>query len=131
MEAETTPTPPAVAGNLALVAGQLATEPEFRVLPGGTELLSFSLTVRQPGEATTSVPLTWFDPPRRTRRWKVGAQVVAVGRVVRRFYKAGAITGSRTDVVVHQAEAATRKARARVVLGRVGLAVDELVARLE
>jgi len=131
MEAEATPYPPAVAGNLALVVGELATDPEFRVLPGGTELLSFSVTVRQPGEATTSVPLTWFDPPGRTRRWKVGAQIVAVGRVVRRFYKAGATTGSRTDVVVHQAEASTRKARARAVLGQVVVAVDELAARLE
>ena len=118
----------AVACNLALIVGELVTEPELRTLPAGTKILSFSLTVRQPGERTTSVPLTWFDPPKRTSSWKVGTQLVACGPVVRRFYQYAGGTGSRTEVQVEHADVVTRRSVAKKLIGGVG---DRVAATLE
>lgn len=111
---------PLFACNHALIVGELVTEPELRTLTGGTKMLSFSLTVRRPGERTTSVPLTWFDPPKRTESWKLGMRLVASGPVVRRFYRAGGGTGARTEVQVEHAQIATRRASAKKIIDDVG-----------
>lgn len=112
-----TQTPAPTGVNSTLIVGELVTEPEVRTLPGGTELLSFSLTVRQPNQATTSVPFVWYDPPARSHRFKLGARLVVSGRVVRRFYRTGAGTGSRTEVAVRVAEPLTAdKASASLVV---------------
>lgn len=113
---------------MALIVGELVTEPELRTLTGGTKMLSFSLTVRQPGERTTSVPLAWFDPPKRTASWKLGAHLVAYGPVVRRFYQYGGGTGSRTEVQVEYADIATRQAPTKKILGT---ARDQVATILE
>ena len=109
--------------NVVLVAGQLVNEPERRTLPSGSEALSFSLTVRVPGEKTTSIPAVWYDPPTRVDRWVPGDQLVVMGAVVRRFFRTGAGLGSATEVVVdrcelgrHQAKSASVRARAAAVL---------------
>lgn len=113
--------------NQALIIGDLVTEPETRTLPGGAKLFSFSLTVRRPGEQTTSVPLVWYDPPKRVYRWKLGTPIVATGPVVRRFFRAGGATAARTEVTVRQAEVLTQRARSRKVIDRYGADIDEIV----
>jgi len=115
------------AWNHALIVGELVTEPEWRKLRGGADLFSFALTVRREDAATTSVPLVWYDPPQRVRRWKVGACIVASGSVVRRFYRAGGVTASRTEVTVERAERRDQTAKSRRVIDR---SIDELGAAL-
>lgn len=100
---------PSLVANQALVIGELVTEPERRTLPGGTELFAFGLTVRRDGHATTSVPIVWYDPPKRVNSWKLGAVIAVCGPVVRRFYRAGGVTASRTEVNVVQAQLLTAK----------------------
>jgi len=90
--------------NQSLVLGELRTESEQRLLPSGTVAMSFALTVRVPGEPTTSVPMVWYDPPQRAQQWKVGDQIVAVGVVTRRFFRGGGGLGSSTEVVVSRAQ---------------------------
>ena len=83
--------------NLAVIVGELVTDPISRTLPGGAVAMSFSLTVRSPGRATTSVPLVWYDPPARVTSWAPPRQILAIGSVVRRFYQSGGRTGSTTE----------------------------------
>ncbi|MEM7437251.1 MAG: hypothetical protein AAF436_19005 [Myxococcota bacterium] len=119
-----------VACNRALIVGELVTEPDWRTLPGGTEIFAFGLTVRQADAQTTSVPLIWYDPPRRVRQWKLGMRIAATGPVVRRFYRAGGVTASRTEVTVEQAEVVSR-AGARRVIDRTAAEVEICAKALE
>lgn len=95
--------------NLALVVGQMAADPQHRVLPSGDRVTTFSLTVRTDGRATTSVPVAWVGAPKRVDRWTAGRDVAVLGRIVRRFYRSGSSTGSATEVVVSFGEAVGTK----------------------
>lgn len=85
--------------NIVVLSGLLSSEPSVRELKSGSVLMTFELTTRV-DDVAVSVPLVWFDPPRKV---VVGAgdAVNAVGTVRRRFYRAGGTTQSRTEVVIH------------------------------
>lgn len=117
--------------NEALIVGQLVTEPVSRALPSGTEIYSFSLTVRSPVEAVTSVPCVWFDPPKRVGRWTTGTALVVRGRVVRRFYRAGGATGSRTEVAVVDAQPLAARPAPRRIVQQAQATLGHLVSLLE
>ena len=86
--------------NVAVLAGTLSRDPAVRELPSGDRLVSYEVTVRPPdGGRAETVPGAWPDPPVSALRFAAGAQGVVVGRVRRRFFKAGGGTGSRTEVV--------------------------------
>lgn len=127
MEASSTPAP---ACNQAVVIGELVQGPERKDLPSGTSVVSFSLTVRAEGEKTTSVPLSWFDPPKRVDRWKPGDHLLAIGPIVRRFYQAGGVTASRTDIDVRHAESLS-SARSRRLLEQAESTLGELIVSLD
>ncbi len=116
MESQT-PQPIAVC-NQSIIVGDLVQLPETTELPSGDSLVSFSITVRAEGAKTTSVPLTWFDPPQKVFRWKEGDRIIAIGPVVRRFYRQAGFTRSRTDVAVTHAERLSQTKRAATVLQR-------------
>jgi len=118
------------AANRAVIVGDLVTTPESRTLPSGGQLISFSLTVRLDGVASTSVPMVWYDPPSRTSRWRAGEAIVAAGSVVRRFYQAGGSVGSRTEVTVSHAHQARFKAARQIVVREVA-ALQDLAELLE
>ena len=86
--------------NIVMLTGRLSSEPTVRELASGSVLVSYELTT-QVDDASVSVPLVWFDPPKMVN---VGAgdEITAVGTVRRRFYRAGGVTQSRTEVVVVQ-----------------------------
>jgi single-strand DNA-binding protein len=122
------PAPVAPGTNLVVLRGTLSRGPEHRVLPSGDELLALEVTVRSPdvGSGPTaraeSVPVAWFDPP-ASARFAQADEVVVVGRVRRRFFRAGAVTASRTEVVAERVVPARASARvqAAVARGLVGL----------
>ena len=114
--------------NLALVSGSLASEPEARSLPSGSVAMSFSLTVRKPGHKTTSVPIVWYDPPKRVNQWKPGDVVVVSGQVVRRFFRGSGGLGSATEVVVVSAQLARHTAKVDRLLAGAAQAVSERAA---
>ncbi len=107
--------------NLVVLSGQLSSEPTSRELASGSVLMTFELTTRCE-DAVASVPLVWFDPPKRLAL-AAGDMVDAVGTVRRRFYRAGGVTQSRTEVVVQyigragdkRGAATRRRALARVL----------------
>jgi len=83
--------------NLAVVRGPLSSAPDLRTLPSGTEVAN--LAIRTPVEGTaTSVPVTLWDPPAWIADLAAGDELLVLGAVRRRFYRAGAATGSRVDV---------------------------------
>jgi single-strand DNA-binding protein len=84
--------------NVVAVSGHLSSEPTVRELQSGSVLMTFELTTRV-DEVGVSVPLVWFDPPKKVAV-AAGDEIAAVGTVRRRFYRAGGVTQSRTEVVV-------------------------------
>ncbi|MEE1522166.1 MAG: hypothetical protein V1248_04970 [Acidimicrobiales bacterium] len=70
--------------------------------------------------ATDSAPVVRFDPIASERSLSAGERGVVVGRVHRRFFRAGGTTVSRTEVVAD-----------RVVLVRNGVRASRLVESLQ
>ena len=123
-----TSSPSPLAGtNLAILAGTLSRPAELRTLPSGDELLSLEVTVRTDGAAAESVPVAWASPSRRAVGWEAGEAVLVTGRVRRRFFRAGGVTQSRTEVVADRVVPLRRSADVRRALAG---AVDALSERL-
>ena len=95
--AHTTPTT-LDASNVAVLAGELSGEPRRRELPSGSVLVEFDVTTRG-DSGTGSVPVAWFDPGTAADGLAAGSAVVVAGHVRRRFFRAGGVTQSRTEVV--------------------------------
>jgi single-strand DNA-binding protein len=84
--------------NVVVLCGRLSSAPVIRELESGSVLMNCELTTRV-DDVANSVPLVWFDPP-AAAVFEAGDEVAVVGTVRRRFYRAGASTQSRTEVVV-------------------------------
>ena len=87
--------------NLAVLAGALSKTPEPRLLADGSTVWELDLTIRQEDRPAATVPVSWtpastgVDPA----GWSAGDELLVVGAVRRRFYRAGGATVSRTDVL--------------------------------
>ena len=91
---------------------------------GGNAGLAVAYAGRQLGvPVTVVVPETTTERARELLRLE-GAEVVVVGRVRRRFFRAGGATASRTEVVADRMISVRSGARCRELLGR---AIDRLV----
>lgn len=106
--------------NLVLLRGELSRAPSERELPSGSRLINYEVTTRSVrGGRAETVPVSWFDAPASAADLEPRAEVVVLGRVVRRFFRLGTgATGSRTEVVAD-----------RVVPARQGRRVGQLLAR--
>lgn len=102
--------------NIVLLRGVLSSAPTSRELPSGSRLVSYEVTTRVDGTAE-SVPVAWFDPPVRATSMAAGTEVVVTGRVRRRFFRTGAATASRTEVVATAVVAASQRKRVEKVVG--------------
>ena len=83
--------------DLAVIVGTLSSDPVAQDLPSGSRLVRYEVTVRDRSPAD-SVPVSWFDPS-RPPALAAGDRVIVVGRVRRRFFRAGGVTRSATEVV--------------------------------
>lgn len=100
--------------NLVVLRGTLSRPPEARALRSGDMLVSYEVTCPgRGGTPATSVPVVWFAPPAGSAAadLEADAEVVVVGRVRRRFFRAAGSTQSRTEVVADRVVPA-RRARA-------------------
>jgi single-strand DNA-binding protein len=108
--------------NVAVLRGQLSSPPRVRQLASGDQLVSLELTARVDGAPADSVPVAWFGAPDPLPGWVTGQELVVVGRVRRRFFRAGGATASRTEVVAGTVLAGNRKAAvAKAVAGALAL----------
>ncbi|MGC8513507.1 MAG: hypothetical protein ACP5P1_10805 [Acidimicrobiales bacterium] len=85
--------------NVVVVQGVVSRPAQLVELPSGGRLVHVEVTVRQSEGPAETVPVSWFDPPAWAGDLQVGAEVVVAGRVRRRFFRAGGVTQSRTEVV--------------------------------
>jgi single-strand DNA-binding protein len=112
--------PHALACNLVVLSGHLSRPPEVRELPSGEVAVAYDVTVRRPGHPAESVPVVWAGPTSGARLLQAapGDAVVVVGRVRRRFFRAGGATQSRTEVVAESLSSPRSTARARATVER-------------
>ena len=68
--------------------------------------------------------MAWIDPPPQGLTVALGEGIVVVGKVARRFFRAGGATQSRTEVVADEVIAATNRRRVGRVLGNVRRLVE-------
>jgi single-strand DNA-binding protein len=95
------------AHNVVVLRGTLVAEPRVRELPSGSVLVQFDITTRD-DDGTQSVPVAWFEPPPSGVPAEAGDDVVVIGSVRRRFFRAGGATQSRTEVVAEHVISARR-----------------------
>ena len=114
-----------VSVNLAVVRGHLSSAPEVRTLPSGRDLAVLQITTR-PASGAISVPVAMWDPPAWLVALDAGAELVAVGTVRRRFYRAGATTASRVELEASLVARATDRRRIDVANRRIQEALEGL-----
>jgi single-strand DNA-binding protein len=113
--------------NVVVLAGRLARPAEMRQLPSGDRLVAYEITVPREGARADTVPVVWFEAPPSAADHDVDEQVVVVGRVRRRFFRAGGVTQSRTEVVADSVVAARHAKRARAAVEKAQGRLSELV----
>jgi single-strand DNA-binding protein len=114
--------------NVVVLHGTLSRKPAVKNLPSGDRLGAFEVTVRNPPHPAESVPVVWFDVPSRALRLDAGTEVMVLGRVRRRFFRTGARTASRTEVL---AEDVRPTAQHRQIQGLVDVAVSAMTDGLD
>ena len=111
--------------NIVVLQGVLTRDAEALTLPSGDRLVRYEVTVRPPEGRAESVPVSWLDPPARTRLLPASTEVVVIGRVRRRFFRAAGATGSRTEVAATTVVAASRPASVERVIGQAVASLTE------
>ena len=116
--------------NLVILRGALARPPEVRDLRSGEVVVEYDVVVPpRDGVAAEHVPVVWFAPPSGATELEPDTAVVVVGRVRRRFFRAGGATQSRTEVVADKVLPARRaKAAERAVLDALAGAEEAFIA---
>jgi single-strand DNA-binding protein len=111
--------------NVVVLIGRLARPAQLRQLPSGDVLVEYQLTVPRPNARADSVPVVWEQPPPSASEYDTDAEVVVVGRVRRRFFRVGARTESRTEVVAEAVVPARQAKRARAALAGACARIEE------
>ena len=117
--------------NQAIIRGTLSSEPELRVLASGATLATIQLTTRPAEGAAISVPVSISEPPSWIEASQPGDEVVVIGSVRRRFFRAGGATASRVEVEASHVAKATDKRALRKAVRAAQQTVDDLAATLE
>ncbi|HEX2700188.1 MAG TPA: single-stranded DNA-binding protein [Acidimicrobiales bacterium] len=110
--------------NVVVLRGRLTRPAALRSLPSGDQLLALDLSIQRDGERAETAPVVWPDAPAAATALDVDQEVVVVGRVRRRFFRADGSTQSRTEVVADVVVPASQTKRANAALARA-------LARLE
>jgi len=84
--------------NVAIIQGRVRAQPDRRTSHDGSLLLGFDVLVEPEEGPTQQVPVTWSGEEGEEPTLSEGARVTVVGHVLRRFYRTGGRTVSRTDV---------------------------------
>jgi hypothetical protein len=109
--------------DLAVLVGTLSSDPSTTELASGSRLVRYEVTVR--GSAgTDTVPVAWFDPGRPAALC-AGDRVAVVGRVRRRFFRAGGATRSATEVLAAWVGRSTATTRLVAALEAARTVLDE------
>jgi single-strand DNA-binding protein len=113
--------------NLVVVRGTVSSPPDVRVLPSDAVLAQLQISTRLESE-TLSMPVAVWSPASWVESLEPGDDVVVVGRVRRRFFRAAGTAASRVEVeadVVARARDRRRVQAARRRAGEVLEVLDE------
>ena len=113
--------------NVVVLQGTLAREPQVRALPSGHEVVEYEVRVRLDGLRAETVPVVWHDGPPSAAAMSPGSDVVVVGRVRRRFFRAGGTTQSRTEVLAELVVSSRSRRRVGAAVNRTLEEVQGLV----
>ncbi len=115
--------------NVVVLVGRLARPAQLRHLPSGDSLVEYQLTVpRAEGQRAESVPVVWEKAPPSAAELDTDTEVVVVGRVRRRFFRAGGGTQSRTEVVADAVVPARLAKRAKAAVATALERIHEVAA---
>jgi single-strand DNA-binding protein len=112
--------------NVAIVRGTCSSPPDLRVLPSSQRLAQLQVTTRVDGRAM-SVPVSVIDPPPWLEDLEAGDELVVLGSVRRRFFRAAGTTASRVEIEADVVCRARDRRRSRGLRRRV----EELLEALE
>jgi single-strand DNA-binding protein len=105
--------------NVVVLRGRVTRDPVVRELPSGSTVTQVELTTSCDGTAV-SVPVVVGERPVSC---VAGDEIVVVGHVRRRFFRAGGTTQSRTEVVAADVVPASRRRAVERALARVHAAL--------
>jgi hypothetical protein len=94
-------------------------------LPSGDRLVGLEVTVAGPEGKAETVPVVWFGAPASAVALDADQEVVVVGRVRRRFFRAGTVTQSRTEVVAEVVLPASQTKRVRTALAAAAARMED------
>jgi single-strand DNA-binding protein len=113
--------------NVVILEGRVSNAPQIRALPAGDNVANFDVATKIDG-STLSVPVSWHRPEARLLDVMTSdVPVVVVGTVRRRFFRAGGVTQSRTEVVADTVLPTRRAKTVRTTLRRVSAEISERV----
>jgi single-strand DNA-binding protein len=113
--------------NVVVLRGRLTRPAALRSLPSGDQLLALELSIQREGERADTAPVVWPDAPAAATALDVDQEVLVVGRVRRRFFRAGGSTQSRTEVVADVVVPAGQTRRAKAALAKALSRLEEEV----
>ena len=111
--------------NLAVIRGEVSSQPDVRVLPSEAVLVQLQVTTRLESE-TLSTPIAVWNPPGWVEELEPGSEIVVVGRVRRRFFRAAGATASRVELEADVVARAGDRRRVRAALRRVNATLEGL-----
>ena len=112
--------------NVVVLFARLSRPAEERQLPSEDHLVQLDVTVAREGAKSESVPVVWFGAPAWAKTLDVDDEVLVVGRVRRRFFRAGGSTQSRTEVVADAVVPARQAKKVAAALERARAALADV-----
>jgi len=111
-----------------VVRGQLSSEPQLRAFESGARLATLQVTVREEGQPTVSLPVSWWDPPAFVEDLQSGDEIIGIGRVQRRFYgTSGGPRQSKVEIVATEVVRGTDKRKVSAALRRARTHFDDVI----
>ena len=113
--------------NLAVIAGTCSSPADVRVLPSEEVLVQLQVTTRLDGRAV-SVPVAVLQPAAWVENLDTGDEVVVVGHVRRRFFRAAGATASRVEIEAEIVARGRDRRRRQSLRRRIEQALEALDA---
>ena len=110
--------------NVVVLRGRLSRPAELRELPSGERVVQLDVTIPRPSEKAETAPVVWYSAPAFATNLDVDDEVVVLGRVKRRFFRAGGSTQSRTEVVAESVVPVKQTKRVSTTLARAIARLD-------
>jgi hypothetical protein len=114
--------------NVAMVRGRLSSAPRVTEFDSGDVLVRYEVTVPCHDGPSDTVPVAWIGPAKQAQGvdLEAGAELVAVGRVRRRFYRLrSGGQASSTELLASTVVPGSRKAAARRAIAAAWAASDQ------